>query len=819
MIALSSRRRAVITRRAFEIVSQQCEKSWVTGSMVSNDSSRMGFFADPRRRAFAAALVALIVLSGIWWAGHLWYRTTLLVEARGEVLANLDPYGNALTIDLRRRFDLIYGLEAFVSTNNHSIANLIANFEPFARRLSESVAGVRNLNVAPGGVVAHVYPRLGNEEIIGRDLVNDARDEVREAVARAIESRKMVVSGPFELVVGGFGAVARLPIFRDDKFWGLINVVLDIPPVLAEVGLTQERTLQLALKDARGRVFFGAPAVFESEPVIHRVDLPDNHWQLAAIPTTGWKAAIRRDLQIFDIGSMAIILLLSAIVYLLAFRDARLRARVEERTSALQMELSRRGLIETQLKAAEERYHTLVELNPDAVLVNFNKQIVFANNAALRLFGAQSLNDLLGRSPFDLIHPTERAQVERRYQQALDTGAANEPSMQRRIRLDGSLIEVETVGAPLAWEGGTAVQVIMHDITEQRKAERSLHSLIETIQDAVISIDRRGQIVMFNAAAERSFGYSRAEVMEKKVNMLMAEPYATEHDAYIARYESTGEPRAIGRIRTLRARRKNGETFPIELSVTEITSGEEVRYMAFIRDISEKVKLQEQAVENERLATIGTMAAKFGHELGNPLNGMSLTIQLLEQRLNKLAASTDDQVSSTVARLKSEISRLNSLLQDFRSLSRKENYIFQPISLPALVREAIEIELPRYVDQGVEVESIFSADLPLVTVDIDKMKQVILNLAKNAVEAMPHGGKLSFKGATPDGAVTLDISDTGAGIPPEVDIFEPFFTTKSFGTGIGMMIVRQIIKAHGGSVRYHSEMAKGTTFSITLPLS
>ncbi|MBM2806162.1 MAG: hypothetical protein HW419_4055 [Deltaproteobacteria bacterium] len=699
------------------------------------------------------------------------------------------------------------------------MAELSANFETFARQLSEGVAGIRNLNVAPGGVVRFVFPRAGNEAIVGRELLNDSRVEVREEVARAIKTRKMMVSGPFELVVGGFGAVARLAIHRDDSLWGLINVAIDIPPILAEAGITSQKNLQLALRDARGRVFFGAPTVFNSDPVIHRVDLPDGHWELAAIPIMGWNGAIRRDLRVFDIGAMASVLLLNVIAYLLAFRDARLNARVQERTGALQAELSHRNTIETQLRAAEERYRSLVELNPDAVLVNLNEQIVYANNAALRLFGAKSLHDLLGRSPFDLVHADERAEVEKRHQQALASGTSNQPSIQRRVRLDGSPIYVETVGAPLVWEGGRAVQVIMRDLTEQRKAERSLHSLIETTQDAVISINRRAQIVMFNAAAERVFGYTRAEVAGKKVNMLMAEPYAHEHDGYIARYESTGEARAIGRIRTLSARRKSGETFPIELSVTQIASGEEVNYAAFIRDISEKVKLQQQAVENERLATIGTMAAKFGHELGNPLNGMSLTIQLLEQRLRRQSPTQDEQVAATLTRLKSEVSRLNSLLQDFRSLSRKESYNFQLTSLAALVGEAIEIELPRYAEHGVKVESMFSADLPPISVDVDKMKQVILNLAKNAVEAMPTGGKLLFRGSATTAAVTLDVSDTGAGIPPEVDIFEPFFTTKSFGTGIGMTIVRQIIAVHGGSVTYHSEPGKGTTFSINLPVS
>jgi PAS domain S-box-containing protein len=385
---------------------------------------------------------------------------------------------------------------------------------------------------------------------------------------------------------------------------------------------------------------------------------------------------------------------------------------------------------------------------------------------------------------------------------------------------DGSEREIQWSARQLYGEDGELVGVLCSgiDITELRKAEIWSRSLLETTQDAVVAIDRQARITMFNTAAERIFGYTKAEVEGKKVNLLMAEPYAAEHDGYIARYEMTGEPHAIGRIRTVSARRKDGTIFPVELSVTQIASGREVTYAAFIRDITEKVKLQRQAIESERLVTIGTMAAKFGHELGNPLNGMSLTIQLLEQRLKKQLVGVDEQVAATLTRLKIEIARLNLLLQDFRSLSRKERYNFQPVSLSDLVGEAIEIELPRYVEQGIEVESTFSAGLPPITVDIDKMKQVILNLAKNAVDAMPTGGKLSFKGSMASGSVTLAISDTGAGIAGDVDIFEPFFTTKSFGTGIGLTIVRQIIQAHGGSISYQSEVGKGTIFSIHLPL-
>ena len=803
--------------RRFVIIWRRCEVYDVAETKPVGRRRPAFCLVTPRRKALAVALLVLLALMGLWWSGHVWYRNNLLVEMRGDVLANLDSYGNTLTIDLRRRFDLVHGFAAWVSTVSSS-NELAEKFAPFAFRLSETVAGVRYLAIAPDGVIQLVSPPTGNEALVGRNVFNDPNDDVRADALRAMRSRRIVLSHPQAVTGEAVGAVARLAIFRQEQFWGVIHVAFDLPPVFTEAGLTSQKHLRLALRDSRRRVFFGSPAIFTANPVVHRVALPDGQWELAAIPYSGWNAAIGRALTIFDMGVLASALFLAAIAYLVFFRDAGLALRVEEGTRQLSTELQRRTTIEAELRAAQSRYQTLVEVNPDAVLVNFNKKIVYANKAAADLLGANSPEDLLGRSPFDFVEPQRRAAIEQRYERALATGLPNAPSIQRRVRLDGAVVYAETVAAPLAWDNGQAVQVIMRDVTEQRGAEAWVRSLIETTQDAVISIDRQARIVMFNPAAQRIFGYQLEEVVGQKVNMLMPEPYTSEHDGYIVRYERTGEAHAIGRIRTVTAKRKNGETFPIELSVAKIPTDQDVQYGAFIRDISDKSRLQQQAVESERLATIGAMAAKFGHELGNPLNGMSLTIQLLEQRLKKQLPEFDDQVRSTLTRLKSEISRLNSLLQDFRSLSRKESYNFQHAQLAELVAEAIEIELPHYAERGVQVERQFAPDLPPVRVDIDKMKQVILNLAKNAVEAMPGGGQLIFTGSADAMAVTLEVTDSGVGIAPDVDVFEPFFTTKSFGTGIGMTIVRQILAAHGGSISFTSELGNGTRFSIRLPV-
>jgi len=252
--------------------------------------------------------------------------------------------------------------------------------------------------------------------------------------------------------------------------------------------------------------------------------------------------------------------------------------------------------------------------------------------------------------------------------------------------------------------------------------------------------------------------------------------------------------------------------------VTQVVAGEEVRYAAFIRDISEKSKLQEKLIESERLAAIGAMSAGLAHEIGNPLNGMSMSMQLLERRLSK-QGSFDDAILSIVQRVKAEISRLDNLLQDFSYFSRREKYNFKPVSLATVAGEVFSLEAGSYSLQGIQVKQNFPSDLPLVLADRDRLKQAMLNLCKNAAEAMPEGGTLTVQAYKSKDELILEIIDTGNGIPEGLDIFAPFATTKSTGTGLGLMVVRQIVAAHGGAISYTSGKGKGTTFRITLPIT
>ena len=351
----------------------------------------------------------------------------------------------------------------------------------------------------------------------------------------------------------------------------------------------------------------------------------------------------------------------------------------------------------------------------------------------------------------------------------------------------------------------------------RHQAESSLRALIETTQDAVVTMDRDGHITLFNTAAERMFGYTKAEIHGQKISLLMPEPYRSEHTVYVANYEQTRQPQAIGRIRTVSARRKNGEVFPIELSVTEVMVQEEVRYGAFIRDISEKVRLQEQLVERERLAAVGMIAAKLAHEVGNPLNSMSMNVQLLERRLQKDDNERDQRTLAYVRNIQGEIDRLSLLLQDFRTMSRHQQFDLRVVALGSLVEETVRIEQPTYTRHGITVETILPAQHVFVRVDTSKFQHILSQLCKNAVEAMPEGGTLTIRLHTGDGKVRLDIIDTGVGIPMGLNAFESFVHTKPEGTGLGLSIVQQLIIAHGGVISYTSTLHQGTTFTILLP--
>lgn len=356
------------------------------------------------------------------------------------------------------------------------------------------------------------------------------------------------------------------------------------------------------------------------------------------------------------------------------------------------------------------------------------------------------------------------------------------------------------------------------DLASQTGAARSpAEAVVHATQDAVLAIDSEANVTFCNAAAASMFGFREDELMGRSINSLMAEPYAKEHDGYIRQYEETGERKAIGRVRTVSGKRHNGEEFPIELSVAEYEEGGSRRYAAILRDISEKVRLTHARVEIEKMAAIGTTASKFAHELGNPINGMAVSVQLLKRWLDRAEPATDARVMERLGLLMGGINRLTELLGEFRMMSRKHEYRFEPTDLAVMVAELVEMERPAYSQRAVGIETDVARDLGPVRADVGKLRQVLLNLCKNAFEAMPGGGTITVSADRTAVGVMLEVKDNGPGMPEGLDVFAPFTSSKPEGSGLGLPIARQIVEAHQGALSYETRAAGGTVFRIQLP--
>ena len=471
---------------------------------------------------------------------------------------------------------------------------------------------------------------------------------------------------------------------------------------------------------------------------------------------------------------------------------------------------------QSEIEASRKKYFDLYDLAPIGyVTLDRNGLIREINLTGAKLLGREK-RYLMGSRFARFVHQSGQDNFHKFHRRLFESGGHEEVEL-RLAPGQKQPVEVLLAGVAIQdSEGNLKVcQIAMTDVTSQKRAENWLRKLIETAQDGVISIDHRGHIALFNPAAEKMFGYSAAEVMGKKVNLLMAEAYASEHDGYIDHYVQTGERRAIGKIRAVSARRKDGEIFPIELSVNEVDESHERRYVAFIRDMTERAQLQAQLVEKAQLAVIGETAAKVIHEIANPLNGMFMNIQLLERRV---APAADEVVTTSIKRIGNEVSRLKSLLYDFRSLSRPESYDLRPTSLADITREVCAVESAAYVAKGIRVELAMDPSLLLVLADRAKLKQALLNLCKNAEEAMPEGGTLTLRLRASDGKVILEVCDTGIGVPEGLNLLEPFATTKPLGSGLGLVITRQIVACHHGELSYVSAPGKGTSFSLALPV-
>lgn len=358
--------------------------------------------------------------------------------------------------------------------------------------------------------------------------------------------------------------------------------------------------------------------------------------------------------------------------------------------------------------------------------------------------------------------------------------------------------------------------------------EQHLNSILATVPDAMIVIDERGRIASFSAAAERLFGYEEKELLGANISCLMPSPDRERHDDYLERYCTTGEKRIIGIGRVVTGQRRDGTTFPLELSVGEAGKDGERIFTGFIRDLTEKERdelklkeLQAELVHVSRLSAMGTMASTLAHELNQPLTAVA---NYLEETRDMLAEATDEPATvmrAALAEAAHETFRAGNIVRRLREFVSRGEVDKRVEGLHSLIEDAARLALTGARERG--VRALFNLDPRATSVLVDRVQiqQVLVNLMRNAVEAMAqaHVRDLSVETSIrPDGFVEVTVQDTGPGIAPEIRprLFEAFVSSKKEGMGLGLSICRTIVEAHGGRIWAEYPEPGGTQFHFTL---
>jgi two-component system sensor kinase FixL len=362
--------------------------------------------------------------------------------------------------------------------------------------------------------------------------------------------------------------------------------------------------------------------------------------------------------------------------------------------------------------------------------------------------------------------------------------------------------------------------------------ERELHlqSILDTVPDATVVIDAQGIMQSFNTSAVRQFGYSVDEAVGQNVSMLMPGPYREQHDGYLTRYLTTGEKRIIGIDRVVVGRRKDGSTFPMKLAVGQTQVGDRTYFTGFIRDLTEREQSEAQLEQahNElirlaRVNELGEMASTLAHELNQPLSAIANYVQGCRRMLDRLDNEIAGRMRGALEETAKQALRAGDIIRHLREFVTRGDTERQPEDIRKLIEEAGALALVGSRERGIKAVFAFGPADDVVIADRVQIQQVLINLMRNAMEAMRDSEVKTLTVTTRHTdaeRLEVTVADTGPGIADDIapNLFQPFVTSKPNGMGVGLSISRRIIESHGGELTVRRNEAGGATFTFTLPL-
>lgn len=349
-----------------------------------------------------------------------------------------------------------------------------------------------------------------------------------------------------------------------------------------------------------------------------------------------------------------------------------------------------------------------------------------------------------------------------------------------------------------------------------------IETVFNAIQEGIIVTDARGRITYVNDAACELFGLEAEKAIGKRLDERVRGldwKSLSQSEGAVSRDMEIFYPanRFLNfYIVPLLIERREGKG---DGSTESRPNNEPVGHAIILRDITESRRSTEKTIESERFNALTLLAAGVAHEIGNPLNSLHIHLQLMERKVRKLEGRIKEELQEEIAISRAEITRLDSIVTQFLQAIRPSKPILHPENVNAIVDEALRFFAPEIEDRDIVVEAELRPDLPLIELDRDQMKQAFYNVVKNSFEAMKRRGILRIRTELDATHVNISFTDTGGGMSAESlsRVFEPYFTTKSSGSGLGLLIVRRIVREHGGEMAIESNEGKGLTLTIRLP--
>ncbi|NQV21210.1 MAG: PAS domain S-box protein [Rhodospirillales bacterium] len=521
---------------------------------------------------------------------------------------------------------------------------------------------------------------------------------------------------------------------------------------------------------------------------------------------------------------------------------AEMEARIATRTEELSHELAERKRAEEALAASESRLKTLAELSPVGLLkAGQDGKVTFVNDSFSEILGL-GRDDVMAFGWENALHPDDKERVDKEWRDATARGVPYKSEFRITAHSDGERWVYGQAIPELGADGKVTGYVgTVTDITDRKRvenlvkrSEEKLRMILDNAADGIITIDARGRIQSFNAAAETLFGYQLSEVLGQNVSMLMPEPYRSEHDRYLGTYLSTGVGKIIGDGRNVTGVRKDGTEFPLYLAVSAPASKDISIFTGIVRDMTAVVAIEEELREAKEQAETANHAksdflSRMSHELRTPMNAILGFSQLLELNNGEpLAPGQREFVEQILASGHHLLALINEILDLSKIEAGGLAIDMEDVAPAQVVQESLSLIAPAAEARGICLINRFEgADVPPVRAGVTRLKQVMTNLLSNAVKYNMDNGSVTVDYRIVDGNyLRLSVCDTGSGIAEEnqTKLFEPFVRLESDssgieGTGIGLAITQNLVNLMGGKIYVDSAPGKGCTFSIDLRLA